>query len=310
MPSNQQRREAAKRKLERQLVRRQEKARSRRQRYYVVGTVAAVLVAAGVVWLVTSRDSGTGTSTAADESSTTSTAPATPCSYPTENAAPAAKKVDPPSNLSPESKGTVQADVTLNGTTFPITLNRQTAPCAVNSFLLLAAQGFYDNTDCWRLTASPGLNVLQCGDPSGKGTGGPGYTFDDEVTGSEKYPAGTIAMANAGSGTSGSQFFIAYKDIPVLSGYTVLGTVSAEGMKVVDEIAAKGVTDNRQDGKPIAKATIEKVTVPQDAVTATGSYPSATPESQQSPSEPAGSGSVVPSGSLPSGSTPAPSSAG
>lgn len=295
MPSNQQRREAAKRKLERQLVRREQRARSRRQRLYVAGTVAAVLVAAGVVWLVTTRDNGTGTSTASSE--TSSTGPTTPCSYPTQSAAPAVKKVDPPTNLSPENKGTVQADVTLNGTTFPITLNRKNAPCAVNSFLSLASQGFYDSTDCWRLTASPGLNILQCGDPSGKGTGGPGYTFADELTGSEKYPAGTIAMANSGVDSNGSQFFIAYKDVPVLSGYTVLGTVSAEGMKVIDEIAAKGVTDNRQDGKPIAKATIDKITVPADAVTATGSYATATPsesipesvpESAQSPASGSG----------------------
>ena len=86
----------------------------------------------------------------------------------------------------------------------------------MNSFVSLASQGFYDDTDCHRLTKSAELNILQCGDPTGKGNGGPGYTFADENTANTKYPVGSLAMANAGTdsttgaGTNGSQFFIVY----------------------------------------------------------------------------------------------------
>ena len=72
--------------------------------------------------------------------------------------------------------------------------------------------------------AATGIYVLQCGDPTGTGTGGPGYSFDDELTGDETYPAGTLAMANAGPNTNGSQFFIVYGDTPLPPNYTVFGT--------------------------------------------------------------------------------------
>ncbi|GGM14105.1 peptidylprolyl isomerase [Nakamurella endophytica] len=279
MPTNQQRREAAKRKLERQLVRREEAARQRRQRLLIVGVVAAVLVVAGTVLLITTRKSdsasGGGNGGAASGSGTpTSTTPSTPCSYPTASAAKTVKPVNAPTNLSPENKGTVDVTLTLNDQPVPVTLDRATAPCAVNSFLSLASQGFYNSTDCWRLTSSPGLNILQCGDPSGKGNGGPGYTFKGEVTATTKYPVGTIAMANSGPDTNGSQFFIVYKDSTLDPSYTVLGTVSADGMKVVDAVAAKGVAKNAQDGPPNEKVAISSVTVPENATAGTGSYPS------------------------------------
>ena len=276
MPSNQQRREAAKRKLERQLARREERDRQRRQRLIVIGAVAAVLVVTGVVVLVTTRSSGTtadaGTTTS--DSATSSSGPATPCTYVTTDVPAAAKDAKPPSNLSPANTGTVAAELTINGQPVPVTLNRAEAPCTVNSFLSLASQGFYNDTPCHRLTASPTLSVLQCGDPSGTGSGGPGYTFADEVKATAKYPAGTLAMANSGADTNGSQFFIVYKDSKLSPAYTVFGTVSAEGMKAIDAIAAKGVADKSQDGAPAEKVTITKVTVPEGAVTATGSYPS------------------------------------
>lgn len=279
MPSNQQRREAAKRKLERQLARRQERARSRRQRLTVIGAVAAVVIAAGVVWLVTSKGSGSNTANGdTSGASSTNEAPKTPCSYTTEGAVKATKQVKPPANLSPANTGTVDVTITLNGKPVTATLDRKTSPCGVNAFVSLASQGFYNNTDCYRLTASAELNVLQCGDPSNKGNGGPGFTYAIESSTTAKYPAGTIALANDGQ-ANGSQFFITYDDAKSLSGYTVLGAISAVGLQEVKDIAAKGVKDNRQDGAPIAPAAISSITVPDNAVEATGVYPTATPSS-------------------------------
>ncbi|SDP21375.1 peptidyl-prolyl cis-trans isomerase B (cyclophilin B) [Nakamurella panacisegetis] len=283
MPSNQQRREAAKRKLERQLVRREERERGRRQRLIVIGVVATVLVVAGGIWYATTRPksstaasdtTSTGTQTAA-----TTSAPKTPCTYTTSGKA--AKTVNKPSNTSPANTGTVDATIKLNGQDVPITLDRAAAPCTVNSFVSLASQKFYDNSPCWRLTGNSALNILQCGDPTGVGNGGPGYTFADELTKTKTYPKGTIAMANSydanqqsGENTNGSQFFIVYKDSTLSPHYTVFGKVSDAGMAVIDAIAAKGVKNNAQDGAPVAKAVIDSVTVPADSVTATGSYAS------------------------------------
>jgi peptidyl-prolyl cis-trans isomerase B (cyclophilin B) len=279
VPTNQQRRDAAKRKLERQLQRREQQDRARRQRLVIIGVVAAVLVISGGVWLFVSRDSST---TAADASATEAatgsaevTEPTTPCSYPA--AGTAAKDVSAPTNLEPLNTGTVESTIVLNGQDVPVSLNREAAPCGVNAFLSLASQGFYDNTECHRLTVSEQLNILQCGDPSGQGNGGPGYSFATEVAGDATYPVGTVALANAGADTNGSQFFIVYGNTTLSPAYTILGTVTGEGMREVDEIAAQGVQKGAQEGPPNATATIARVTVPDGALEGTGTYETATP---------------------------------
>ena len=306
MPSNQQRREAAKRKLERQLVRRQERAKARRQQLLVAGVVIAVLVIGGVVAFVTLRkpstaaDSSNASGASGESSAPSSAAPATPCSYPTADAPKAVKAATPPENLSPANTGTVTSTLTLNGQPVAITLDRRAAPCTVNSFLSLASQKFFDNTDCWRLTASDALNVLQCGDPSGKGNGGPGYSFANENATATKFPAGTVAMANSGADTNGSQFFLVYKDSVLAGGgYSVFGKLDPAGLKVVQDIAAKGVAGGAQTGAPVQKATISAVTVPDGALAANGTYPSSAP-----PSEP-----PVPTGPGDPGAGPEPSAA-
>ena len=299
MPTNQQRRDAAKRKLERQLARREAAERARRQRMVIIGVVAAVVVVAGGVWLWTTRNSSSAASSGSTSTTeTSSTAPATPCSYTTSGAA--AKEVSPPSNTSPLNTGTVDVTVVLNGKDVPITLNRATAPCGVNSFLSLASQGFYNDTNCHRLTKSDQLNILQCGDPTGQGNGGPGYTFASETTGSETYPVGTVALANAGPSTTGSQFFIVYGNTTIDPSYTIIGTVTGDGMSVVQDIAAQGVQNNRQDGLPVAAATINSVTVPDGSLDGTGTYETT------APSDGLGTGSVdtgsVDTGSVDTGS--------
>ena len=110
------------------------------------------------------------------------------------------------------------------------------APATVNSFLFLAQQGFYDGTIIHRVV--PGF-VVQMGDPTGTGAGGPGYRFDDELDSARThgYVRGTVAMANAGPNTNGSQFFICLEDVPLPPAYAVFGRVT-EGMDAVDAIAA------------------------------------------------------------------------
>jgi peptidyl-prolyl cis-trans isomerase B (cyclophilin B) len=102
--------------------------------------------------------------------------------------------------------------------------------------------------------------VLQCGDPTATGTGGPGYEFDDELTGQETYQAGVVAMANAGPNTNGSQFFIVYDDSQLNPNYTVFGRVT-NGLDVVQGIAAQGVAGGGTDGAPANQVTIRSVTI-------------------------------------------------
>jgi peptidyl-prolyl cis-trans isomerase B (cyclophilin B) len=115
------------------------------------------------------------------------------------------------------------------------------------------------------------MGVLQCGDPTGAGTGGPGYRFPNEYPTNQfritdpalqqpvVYPRGTLAMANAGPGTNGSQFFLVYSDSALPPSYTVFGTVDSKGLATVDQVAAGGVTGGGDDGKPVLAVTIESV---------------------------------------------------
>jgi peptidyl-prolyl cis-trans isomerase B (cyclophilin B) len=118
------------------------------------------------------------------------------------------------------------------------------APCTTFSFRFLASQDYYDLTHCHRLTTQ-GIYVLQCGDPTGTGSGGPGYAFNDENLAGATYPAGTVAMANAGPNTNGSQFFFTWKDTTLAPAYTPFGTVIG-GLDVLQKIAAAG--DDSQNG--------------------------------------------------------------
>ncbi|UWZ40833.1 peptidylprolyl isomerase [Dactylosporangium roseum] len=133
------------------------------------------------------------------------------------------------------------------------------APCTVNSFVHLARDDFYTDTPCHRLTTD-GLWVLQCGDPGGTGTGTPGYQFGDEnlPTTLPPYPRGTLAMANAGPGTNGSQFFIVYKDSDIPPDYTVFGEVTS-GLDLLDRIAAEGTATGTADGPPKLAVQITEI---------------------------------------------------
>jgi peptidyl-prolyl cis-trans isomerase B (cyclophilin B) len=118
------------------------------------------------------------------------------------------------------------------------------APCTTFSFRFLAERNFYDRTHCHRLTLQR-IFVLQCGDPTGTGSGAPGYAFNDENLAGATYPAGTVAMANAGPNTNGSQIFFVWQDTKLSPNYTPFGRVVG-GMKVLLKIAAAG--DDSQNG--------------------------------------------------------------
>ncbi len=118
------------------------------------------------------------------------------------------------------------------------------APCTTFSFRFLAQRQYFTGTHCHRLTTK-GIFVLQCGDPTGTGSGGPGYRFNDENLAGATYPAGTVAMANAGPNTNGSQFFFVWKDTTLPPDFTPFATVT-RGMRVLRRIAAAG--DDSQNG--------------------------------------------------------------
>lgn len=183
------------------------------------------------------------------------------CSY--AAAGEASKSVNPPPATGVANTGAAAAVLSLNGKPVGLTLDRAKAPCTVNSFVSLAQQGFFDGTSCHRLGATEGFQMLQCGDPTGTGGGGPGYEFADELTGSETYPAGTLAMANAGADTNGSQFFLVFGDTPLNPDYTVFGRIDTDGLDVLITLG-KGGTDNSEAegvGKPKLPAVITSVTV-------------------------------------------------
>lgn len=193
------------------------------------------------------------------------------CQYPatTEKAS---KPVAPPrSGRVPTTPISVDATVTTTDGAIGLKLNNAEAPCTVNNFVSLAQQGFFDATPCHRLTTSTTLGVLQCGDPTGAGEGGPGYRFPNEYPTNQfrltdpalekpvLYPRGTLAMANSGPGTNGSQFFIVYADSQLPPSYTVFGTVDETGLAVVDRVAAGGVQGGADDGKPVQDIVIQSV---------------------------------------------------
>ena len=294
MPTNEQRRATAKRKLERQLERRAKQARMRRILLIVGGSIVAVAVVAAVVITVINRNhehkstTAATTSPAGSSAATTTAAPQTGpvpplppfkpsaevganCQYP-PSSDPAAKPVKPPrTGKIPTDPAQVSASMATNQGNMGLMLANNESPCTVNSFASLIGQKYFDNTKCHRLTTSADLGVLQCGDPKGDGTGGPGYQFANEYPTTQYppndpklqepvvYPRGTLAMANAGPNTNGSQFFMVYKDSQLPPQYTVFGTIQADGLAVLDKIAKAGVAGGGEDGAPTSEVTIKSL---------------------------------------------------
>jgi peptidyl-prolyl cis-trans isomerase B (cyclophilin B) len=187
-----------------------------------------------------------------------------PCRYTETPDEPAARPVTLPRDpRHTPDRGTVTTTLITNLGLIPLTLDRAQAPCTVQSFLHLARNRFYNRTICHRLTTYPTLKVLQCGDPTGTGEGGPGYRYKDELptdlppaptdpSGVRKvYARGVLAMANAGPDTNGSQFFLVFADSALRPDYTIFGSVRPLGLRTLDRIAAGGVAPTAENPAPV-----------------------------------------------------------
>lgn len=278
MPTSKQRRQAAQRHLQRQLERRAELTRKRRRNIGILVTAAVVVVVVGAALLLTGvlrGDDDTGTAAdGASSAAATSAAAATTnadgtiaCTYVPEDPAanPNLRDVGtPPTPEATPTEGTATLLMSTDQGDLTLTLDRATAPCAAASFVYLTEQGFYDDTPCHRLVNQESFGVLQCGDPTGQGSGGPTYKYAEEVTPETTYPRGTIAMAKTSApNTTGSQFFLCFVDTELPPEYTVVGTIDEAGLQVLETVAAGGIADvgPQGDGAPAIPVQIESMTV-------------------------------------------------
>ncbi len=267
-------REAHHRRLQRQ------RERDRRTRQLTAAVVAALLVvgvgvgsafAAGVFKSTPKHPAASSTPSATPSPTPTPAPTASPslvdgkCVYTKYGKAARNVKLPP---AKPDTAAQYQATIATNRGDIVIDLNNKAAPCTVNSFVSLADQGFFNNTHCQRLTTIDPY-VLQCGDPTGTGLGGPGYEFANEINSSQgldgyvTYLPGTVAMANSGgTDTNGSQFFLVYKNSPLQPDYTPFGTI-VSGFNIIQNVAKAG-SDNSNgqgDGHPKEKVEINSVTI-------------------------------------------------
>lgn len=226
----------------------------------VVGAFG-VLVAGGALAACGSQQANQPTVSTGPPSSsagTGSTSTTFECSYTPVSDLFGTKSPGPPPQPGP---GPTTATFTTSAGTFVIKLNAAQAPCTTSSFRHLAEVGFFNKTHCPRLTTT-GIYVLQCGDPTGTGAGGPGYTIPDENLTGATYPAGTVAMANTGAPHSGgSQFFIVYKSGSGLApNYTPFATVTS-GLSVIQRVAAGGAPNTNAAGGGPPKIPVNISTV-------------------------------------------------
>ncbi|MFE6484217.1 peptidylprolyl isomerase [Streptomyces sp. NPDC057757] len=265
----QRRRQLAREKFLRQQQRRTAARRKTHARNAIIASVLGVIVVGSIVSYATGvfKDDDSKANASAEVTPSASAPSAAP--DPCEKAAAGKVKTltwkkEPAVTIDKSADYTMKLATTCGE--IDIALNTAKAPHTVNSFNFLAGEGFFDHTKCHRLTTN-GIYVLQCGDPTGAGSGGPGYTIPDEnlkdksLTGGI-YPAGTIAMANTGQAhTGGSQFFLVYQDSQLPASYTPFGTISKSGMTVLKKIAAAGESTGAGDGAPNATVVINKMTV-------------------------------------------------
>jgi peptidyl-prolyl cis-trans isomerase B (cyclophilin B) len=271
-------RKLARERYERQQARRGQRAHRWRVVSIVAGVSIAVVGVGAASYVAFAGGGSAGKPSAAAATKPAATPTPTPVPTPSASATPslaaepatrcvytpsgtASRKVGiPPAKPHFEGKAYLASIKTNRGTIVLHLLNSK-ATCTVNSFLYLASKKYFSNTPCHRLTTS-GIYVLQCGDPTGTGRGGPGYEFPNENTAGAQYVQGTVAMANAGPLTNGSQFFLVYRNSTTLpANYTPFGKI-VSGLGIIQNVAKAG-SDNANgtgDGHPKEKVTIESVT--------------------------------------------------
>jgi peptidyl-prolyl cis-trans isomerase B (cyclophilin B) len=259
--TKEQERARARRRQQKLAEREAQKAAERARNRQVVGVVVAILVVVALFIAVSSRLGRDSDAAGASSPTTGATAVEGCTGAPAPQ--PSAKQLALPATSVAAGK-TYTATLTTNCGDITLDLDGAKAPQAVSSFVSLTQHGYYDQSPCHRLTTSS-IFVLQCGDPTGRGDGGPGYTYAVENAPQDgTYPTGTLAMARTNEpDTNGGQFFIVYQDtkLPTAGGgYTIFGTVT-EGMDIVEKIAAAGVSGGAGDGAPAAPISILKVAV-------------------------------------------------
>ncbi|MER5278181.1 peptidylprolyl isomerase [Streptomyces sp. NPDC002809] len=263
--SDQRRRQLAREKFERQQQRREDaRRRTRRLTVVIASAVAVVAVIGGATYFATNGDDDKDNKANADAAASQS-----PSAEPSPSVS---EKTEPEPAMKIDEKAKYTMSLKTSQGDISFAMDAAKTPHTTNSFKSLADKKFFDGTKCHRLTTD-GIFVLQCGDPKGDGTGGPGYTIPDEnltalgkagADGTVTYPAGTVAMANTGQAhTGGSQFFLVYKDSKLPPSYTPFGTMDADSLKAVEAIGKAGVTGGTADGAPkkavnISKAAVDK----------------------------------------------------
>lgn len=261
MSGSKREREYARRRYEKQAARQAKAAKLRRERTIVASVVLFCLViATAVLWVINRNEAPV---TADPTPTTTSAAPTPPPAdaLPTTNPDPHDAAPPPADALGKDWLVTM----TTNMGDVVMTLDGALAPQAVASFVMLASDGYFDGTACHRLLPD---SLLQCGDPTASGSGGPGYSFGpiENAPADGIYPAGTVAMARPPGQADGmgSQFFLVFADVPLpadgAGGYSVFGQVTS-GLDILAQIGAAGTADGSSDGRPIENVIIESVEV-------------------------------------------------
>jgi peptidyl-prolyl cis-trans isomerase B (cyclophilin B) len=277
--SRERQRQRARERHERQREERRRRQQKLRQRLTIGSAVVLVLgLALGLTFAFTGGSSpakpkaakpkATATASASASASTVAE-PAHHCTYTTTGTG----KPSLPATT-PDYNATYTATINTNLGKIGISLLNSKATCTVNSFVHLAETNFFNNTQCWRISTNGGLYMLQCGDPTATakqtlscssttlGEGGPGYQFDDENLTGATYPAGTLAMANGGANTNGSQFFLVYKNTSLSASYTPFGKITS-GLDILQKVANAGTTCalSSGGGVPKEKVIIDSVTI-------------------------------------------------
>jgi peptidyl-prolyl cis-trans isomerase B (cyclophilin B) len=295
--SKERERRRARERFEQQRAERNERHRRNRKRAGIglavicvlglIAGVSAILVSGGGKPVATPKPTTKVSATASPTATPTASAsaaavvePAQHCTYSATTAADGTIVKTSLPTASPDYQAAYTASINTNLGPIKIDLANSKATCTVNSFAHLASVGFWDNTQCHRLSTSSGLYMLQCGDPTAKastalsctsttlGSGGPGYAFDNENLTGATYPAGTVAMANGGAGpngagTNGSQFFLVFKDTTLPASYTPFGTITS-GLNILQNVAKAGTSctyASAGGGVPKEKVIIDSVSI-------------------------------------------------
>jgi peptidyl-prolyl cis-trans isomerase B (cyclophilin B) len=272
--SSKREKELARQRAERQAARRAAAAQRARQRRAVVASVLAVLllvggVAAAAITMGGDDEPAPDLATQQTASPAASESGSGPkkdaqgnlvCEF-VKGDTPSVRKVELPPPTGVETEGVFDVTIATNQGNIVFETLTSKAPCTIQNLRSLAHFAYFDDTPCHRLTTE-GISVLQCGSPDGSPNGGPGYSFADEGLEGAQYPRGTVAMANSGPATNGSQFFLVYEDSALPPNYTPFGKITS-GLDVLEKVAAAGSDESAGtgDGKPNLPVQIKTLRV-------------------------------------------------